>query len=123
VGRLALFFTFFSFFLGPIFLRAQESEVYDNLPPTTSTTPTDWRSELESIDRQLPELRDMQEQLRSSIAKKSNNAMRWQFQNENYLDARRAWDQVAREKEQMAAVQKKIDELETRQQELLREHP
>lgn len=109
MGPLILFFPFLLLFT-PLSLTPQESAT------------SGWQSELVSIDQQLAELQEMQEQLRSSITRKSNNAMRWQFQNENYQDARRTWDQVAREKEQLAAVQKKIDELEARKQEILQEH-
>ena len=44
--------------------------------------------------------------------------MRWQFQNENYLNARRAWDKVAHDKQKIKEIQIQIDDLQQRKEEL-----
>lgn len=82
----------------------------------------DWQLEVQSIDQKINQLNNMKEELRMGVEKKANEAMRWQFQHENYLDARRAWDELAIKKEQMKEVQAQIDKLEARKQEILKEH-
>ncbi len=74
--------------------------------------------EVQAIDKQIEELQDLQDKYISSAKRKAGNAMRWQFQSENYLDARRAWDQAARDKQIAEEIQIQIDDLETRKKEL-----
>ena len=81
-----------------------------------------WKQEVQQIDEQIQELKDVQDRLRLSAEKKANDAMRWQFQNENYMDARRAWDQLALQKKQIEELQSQIDLLEARKEEILRKH-
>ena len=81
-----------------------------------------WQDEVQQIDQQVEQLEDLQDRLRSKARKNVNNAMRWQFQNENYLDARRAWDKVAQYKQKIQEVQDQIDDLKKRKNSLLQEH-
>lgn len=81
-----------------------------------------WQEEVKQIDQQIENLGDLQDRYRSSATRHTNNAMRWQFQNENYLDARRAWDQVAQDKQKIREIQDQIDDLNARKQQLLQEH-
>jgi len=74
------------------------------------------------MDQQIAELQDLQDKYRSSAQRNTNNAMRWQFQNQNYLDARRAWDKVAQDKQKIQEIQDQIDDLENRKKQLLKEH-
>lgn len=84
--------------------------------------PVNRQQELQTIDQKIFELREAQERARSLAERKANNAIRWQFQNENYMDARRAWDEVAALKTQIQEMQVEVDKLEARKQEILREH-
>lgn len=81
-----------------------------------------WQDEVKQIDQQIQQLQDLQNKLRSNAQRNANNAMRWQFQRENYLDARRAWDHVAADKQKIKEIQDQIDDLETRRQNILKEH-
>jgi len=81
-----------------------------------------WQDEVKQIDQQIENLQDLQGKLRSDAKKKANKAMRWQFQNENYSDARRAWDQVAAAKQKVQELQDQIDDLESKKQKILKEH-
>lgn len=78
-----------------------------------------WQEEVKKIDRQIYELQELQEKLRASAQRSVNNAMRWQFQNENYMDARRAWDKAAADKQKIQEIQDQIDDLNVRKQKLL----
>jgi len=81
-----------------------------------------WQDEVQQMDQQIAELQDLQDKYRSSAQRNTNNAMRWQFQNQNYLDARRAWDKVAQDKQKIQEIQDQIDDLENRKKQLLKEH-
>lgn len=73
---------------------------------------------IEEIDEQIARRQELQDKYRASAQRNTNNAMRWQFQNENYLDARKAWDQVAKDKQNIEELQGQIDELEKRKKQL-----
>lgn len=79
------------------------------------------QEEIAQIDKQIVSLQDLQDSLRSSAQRNANNAMRWQFQKENYMDARRAWDQVASDKQKIQELQDQIDDLEAKKSELQKE--
>lgn len=80
------------------------------------------QDEVRQIDKQIEQLKDLQDKLRSNAVRNTNNAMRWQFQRENYLDARRAWDRVAADKQKIRELQDQIDDLEERKQKILQKH-
>ncbi|NGX45297.1 MAG: hypothetical protein K940chlam2_00443 [Chlamydiae bacterium] len=96
---------FFLLILLPFVLFAQE----ETLPK---------EQEVQAIDKQIEELQDMKAKYTSSAKRNANKAMRWQFQKENYSDARRAWDLVARDKKIVEEIQVQIDDLEARKREL-----
>jgi DNA repair exonuclease SbcCD ATPase subunit len=81
-----------------------------------------WQDEVKQIDRQIESLQDLQDKLRSNATRNANKAMRWQFQNENYSDARRAWDQVAEDKQKIQELQDQIDDLKAKRKKILDAH-
>lgn len=81
-----------------------------------------WENEVKQIDEQIQALTTLQEKYRSSAQRGINNAMRWQFQNQNYLDARRTWEKVAQDKQKIKEIQDQIDDLEKRKTEILQHH-
>jgi len=89
------------------------------LPLVANPTP---QEEVREIEQQIADLEDLQEKYRSKASRDANNAMRWQFQNENYMDARRAWDQVAEDKQKIQEIQDQIDDLEARKKKIQKEH-
>ena len=81
-----------------------------------------WQEDVKEIDQQIEQLQGLQEKYRWNMQRNVNNAMRWQFQNQNYLDARRAWDQAAQEKQKIQEIQDQIDDLTARKKQILQEH-
>jgi hypothetical protein len=81
-----------------------------------------WQDEVSEINHQIEQMEDLQRKLRSRVERNVNNAMRWQFQNENYLDARRAWDKAAVDKQKILEIQDQIHDLNKRKSTLLKEH-
>lgn len=84
--------------------------------------PVSWQDEVKEIGVQIEQLQNLQDKYRSSANRNINNAMRWQFQNQNYLDARRAWDKAAEDKQKIQELQDQIDDLEVRKKEILEKH-
>ncbi len=82
----------------------------------------EWQDELQKIDRQIGQLEELQQRLRSDAQKNANNAMRWQFQSDQHREARRAWDRAAQEKEKIEEIQGHLDKLKARKQTILQEH-
>lgn len=71
---------------------------------------------MQEIDAQIEQLKAQQEKYASDADKQAHDAMRWQFQSENYMDARRAWDRVASDKQKIKEIQDQIDQLEAEKQ-------
>lgn len=72
--------------------------------------------DMQEIDAQIEQLKAQQEKYASDADKQAHDAMRWQFQSENYMDARRAWDRVASDKQKIKEIQDQIDQLEAEKQ-------
>lgn len=83
---------------------------------------TQWQDELNQINSHITQLEELQDKLRSRAQKNANNAMRWQFQSENYRDARRAWESAAQDKQKIEEIQTQLDILQQRKQRILKEH-
>ena len=88
----------------------------------TLLSTANWQQEVAEINKQIEQLQDLQDRYKSQTERNVNNAMRWQFQNENYLDARRAWDQAAIQKQKIREIQDQIDDLRSRRNQILQEH-
>ena len=89
---------------------------------TILLTAAGWQDEVKQIDQQIETLKELQNKYISSAKRESNNAMRWQFQNRNYTDARRAWEKAAQDKQKAQEIQDQIDDLEKRKTTILKEH-
>lgn len=81
-----------------------------------------WQEDVKEIDTQIEELTSLKEKYQASMRRNTNNAMRWQFQKENYMDARRAWDQAAQEKQKIREIQDQINDLQKRKKSILQKH-
>ena len=84
--------------------------------------PITWQDEVKEIDKQIEQLETIQDKYRSSAQRNANNAIRWQFQSQNYLDARRAWDKAASDKQKVQELQDQVDDLRAKKQQILEKH-
>ena len=66
----------------------------------------------ESIDAQIKQLQQERDFYLSRAYRRDLNSMRWQFDSQYYLDARRAYEQSELDRQKAAEIQKKIDKLE-----------
>ncbi|MBS0605796.1 MAG: hypothetical protein KF898_07155 [Parachlamydiales bacterium] len=83
----------------------------------------DWQDELDQIDKETHQLKDLKNRYEASAARHDNNAMRWQFQQNMKQEARRAYQQAELDREMQKQIQARIDYLDARKAEILKEHP
>lgn len=83
---------------------------------------TDWQEELKQIDEEVEQLEDLKNRYRASETRHRDEASRWQFQNLKQ-ESRRAYQQADLDREMQNQIQKRIDYLQTRREEILKEHP
>ncbi|MCI0382348.1 MAG: hypothetical protein L0207_04785 [Chlamydiae bacterium] len=81
-----------------------------------------WQTELHQIDREIQELKELKEKYESSAERNENNALRWQFRNETYKDARDAWDRAERDRAKVKELEEQITEREKKRAEIIRKH-
>jgi hypothetical protein len=76
-------------------------------------------SEIEKIDRQIEELSDEKQRHEAAAFYYREEADRWQFYPGRLQDARNSFERQAEEEERARALQRKIDQLKKRREELL----
>ena len=81
-----------------------------------------WEEQVDKIDQQISTFRELQEKVRKNAKRNANDALRWQSQKENFTDARRAWDRAAKEKQKIQEIDDQIQNLESRKENILKEH-
>lgn len=82
----------------------------------------DWKQEIQEIDEKIKQLDDLKEFYSSRIAEDSTNALRWEFQDENYPDARKAWERVEKDQNQLDQIENQIHNLQSKRAEILKKH-
>lgn len=83
----------------------------------------DWQEEIEQIDSETKQLKDLKGRYEASEARHNNNAMRWQFEQNMKQEARWAYQQAELDREMQKQIQARIDALDARRAEILKEHP
>jgi len=81
----------------------------------------DTRSELAEIDQEIDKLTNQRNLYLAKATRLQNQGDRLQFENNNLIDARRAWQQAQIHREIATRIQEEIDILEKRKQKLLQE--
>ncbi len=102
-----------------------DSEVTPTTPKTNSSSclGIDWREELRQIDEEIKETQDVQTRYYAEARRAEAQGQRWQFTQDNKMDAKKAF-QLADERKQAAQMlQGRIDALNARRAQILQEHP
>lgn len=84
--------------------------------------PDQWQEELQTIDQAIDKLTDLRNKEIAKAARAQDQGDRLQFQSQNLMDARRAWQEADNSREIAARYQQEIDKLELRKQEILKQH-
>ena len=82
----------------------------------------DWKSEVGEIDQEIDKLKNQRNLYLAKATRLQNQGDRLQFENNNLIDARRAWQQAQIHREIATRIQEEIDGLEKRKQKILEEH-
>ncbi len=85
------------------------------------TPPPDWKGELTKIDEELKKTEDLRDKALASARREEDKGMRWQFMQNEKQEAKRAFEQADAKKQEAQMLQKKIDQLNARKAQLLKE--
>jgi hypothetical protein len=85
--------------------------------------PLDWRTELQQINTELKELEDEKKRYLAAARRYDDDGMRWQFQQNQKQEARRAFERADIKRQAARMLQGRIDALNARKAEILQEHP
>ena len=78
-----------------------------------------WKSEVAEIDKEIDKLQNQRNLYLAKATRLQNQGDRLQFENNNLIDARRAWQQAQIHREIATRIQEEIDQLEQRKQKIL----
>lgn len=91
--------------------------------PNASTFPEgDWRAELRSIDQEIDKLTNQRNLYLAKATRFQNQGDRLQFEHNDLIDARRAWQQAQIHREIATRIQEEIDALQIRRAKLIEAH-
>ncbi len=95
--------------------------VHSQPPPPSDSA--DWQSQVTDLDKRIKSLQELKGRYEGSALRHENNAMRWQFEDEYKLEARRAYSQAEFDREVARKIQSQIDDLNAQRAEILQQHP
>lgn len=79
----------------------------------------DWKAEVGEIDQEIDKLKNQRNLYLAKATRLQNQGDRLQFENNNLIDARRAWQQAQIHREIATRIQEEIDGLEKRKKQIL----
>lgn len=88
-----------------------------------ATTSLDWRGELKEIDKELKEAEALRDKSLAEARREEDKGMRWQFMQNEKQEAKRAFEKADTKKQAAQMLQQRIDQLNARKAQLLKEHP
>jgi hypothetical protein len=78
------------------------------------------QQEIEAIDRKIDDLEQQRNHYKASAARHLDQADRWQFNSELYLETRREYELAEKDLQKIEVIDKQIHELKLRKEELLK---
>lgn len=78
-----------------------------------------WKNEVAEIDKEIDKLQNQRNLYLAKATRLQNQGDRLQFENNNLIDARRAWQQAQIHREIATRIQEEIDQLEQRKIKIL----
>lgn len=83
----------------------------------------DWREELKLIDEEIERSENLKNKYLAAAARAEDEGLRWQFQQNQKQEAKRAFQRAEEKRQQAAMMQERIDKLNARKTQILQEHP
>ncbi|PCI95959.1 hypothetical protein COB11_00745 [Candidatus Aerophobetes bacterium] len=81
-----------------------------------------WKEDLDGLNEEIDKLVNQRNLYLAKATRLQNQGDRLQFENNNLIDARRAWQQAQINREIATRIQEEIDALEDRRQKVLQKH-
>ena len=78
-----------------------------------------WKNEVAEIEKEIDKLQNQRNLYLAKATRLQNQGDRLQFENNNLIDARRAWQQAQIHREIATRIQEEIDQLENKKQKIL----
>ncbi len=78
-----------------------------------------WKKEVSEIDKEIDKLENQRNLYLAKATRLQNQGDRLQFENNNLIDARRAWQQAQIHREIATRIQEEIDQLKDRRYKIL----
>jgi hypothetical protein len=82
----------------------------------------DWKTEVSDIEQEIEKLKNQRNLYLAKAVRLQNQGDRLQFEQNNLIDARRAWQQAQIHREIATRIQEEIDALEKRKTQILETH-
>lgn len=82
----------------------------------------DWKTELSEIEQEMDKLKNQRNLYLAKATRLQNQGDRLQFEHNNLIDARRAWQQAQIHREIATRIQEEIDGLEKRKKGIMEAH-
>jgi hypothetical protein len=105
---------------------AKETQVYQDhhgIVSAVQLVEDDWQMEVSEIDKEINKLSNQRNLYLAKATRLQNQGDRLQFENDdNLIDARRAWQQAQIHREIATRIQEQIDVLEARKKQILEAH-
>ncbi len=83
----------------------------------------DWIQELKQIDEEIERSENLKNRYLGAAARAEDEGMRWQFQQNQKQEAKRAFQRADEKRQAAAMMQERIDQLKARRAQILLEHP
>jgi hypothetical protein len=86
------------------------------------TPPPDLKGELTEIDEELKKTENLRDKALAAARREEDKGMRWQFMQNEKQEAKRAFERADAKKQEAQVLQQKMDQLNARKAQLLKEH-
>jgi hypothetical protein len=83
----------------------------------------DWQTELKQINDEIKRAEDLKKRYLAAAARADDEGMRWQFQQNQKQEAKRAFERADDKRQAAQMMQARIDALNARKMQILQEHP
>jgi hypothetical protein len=93
------------------------------IPVSAAQTTTDWQNRLQELDKQIDDLSDLKRKHEAAAVRADDEGMRWQFQQNQKQEAKRAYQRADNHREIARKIQLQIDALKKEREQILLKHP
>lgn len=106
-----------------VFVETFQDQLIVQSSSSESFSPKEaWKQDISDIDTEIDKLTNQRNLYLAKATRLQNQGDRLQFENNNLIDARRAWQQAQVNREIATRIQEEIDALQSRRLKILQKH-